>query len=204
MRSCCRPSSPVPSRRKSPPRPLAHHPPSSCASVPTARPWGTGRRSMKAAPCHCFTLAGGLPLLALALLALLFPPRAPARAVFFTGPRRICNSCRAGRSRAPPLPGLTASTVFDRAARHASALRHARDGRGRMTLRVAHRRAVCAGAFALILGSPAFAHHPGGASNTGGARAVSSPSRLPPWKPVMARSRSSTSTSASAGSAMRR
>jgi hypothetical protein len=46
-----------------------------------------------------------------------------------------------------------------------------------MTLRVAFwracwrasRRAVCAGAFALIPGSPAFAHHPGGASNTGGA-----------------------------------
>ena len=29
-------------------------------------------------------------------------------------------------------------------------------------------RAVCAGAFALIASS-AFAHHPGGASNTGGA-----------------------------------
>ena len=33
----------------------------------------------------------------------------------------------------------------------------------------ASRRAVCAGAFALIPGSPVFAHHPGGASNTGGA-----------------------------------
>jgi hypothetical protein len=46
-----------------------------------------------------------------------------------------------------------------------------------MTLRVAFgracwrasRRAVRAGAFPLILGSPAFAHHPGGASNAGGA-----------------------------------
>ena len=30
-------------------------------------------------------------------------------------------------------------------------------------------RAVCASAFALLIASSAFAHHPGGTSNTGGA-----------------------------------
>ena len=38
-----------------------------------------------------------------------------------------------------------------------------------MAHRVDHARAVCAGAFALLFATPAFAHHPGGTSNTGGA-----------------------------------
>lgn len=38
-----------------------------------------------------------------------------------------------------------------------------------MAHRVDHTRAICAGAFALLFATPAFAHHPGGTSNTGGA-----------------------------------
>jgi hypothetical protein len=64
---------------------------------------GHGQAQHEGCAIHCFTLAGGLPLLAVALLALLFPPRDRSRAVSCTapGPYRFC---RAGRSRAPPLP----------------------------------------------------------------------------------------------------
>lgn len=54
---------------------------------------------------HCATSTGGVPLLALAVLALLlFPPRAVVRFVQFVVPSRPEYLCRAGQSRAPPLP----------------------------------------------------------------------------------------------------
>jgi len=70
---------------------------------PDGVPVGHGQAQHEGCAIHCFTLAGGLPLLAFALLVLLFPPRAPARAVFFLAPGAF-RFCRAGRSRAPPLP----------------------------------------------------------------------------------------------------
>ena len=54
---------------------------------------------------HCGAAASGAPLLALAVLALLlFPPRAVARFVSFIATARSEYLCRAGQSRAPPLP----------------------------------------------------------------------------------------------------
>ncbi len=54
---------------------------------------------------HCGAAASGAPLLALAVLTLLlFPPRAVARFVQFVAPTRSEYLCRAGQSRAPPLP----------------------------------------------------------------------------------------------------
>ena len=64
---------------------------------------GHGQAQHEGCAIHCFTLAGGLPLLALALLALLFPPRDRSRAVSLVAPGAF-RFCRAGRSRAPPLP----------------------------------------------------------------------------------------------------
>jgi hypothetical protein len=53
---------------------------------------------------HCATVGGALPLLALALLALVFFPRTRLRPVRFFFPRPFEYLCRAGLSRAPPLP----------------------------------------------------------------------------------------------------
>ena len=53
---------------------------------------------------HCASVAGALPLLALALIAFLFPPRRPSRPRPFVVPRRFEYLRRAGLSRAPPLP----------------------------------------------------------------------------------------------------
>lgn len=53
---------------------------------------------------HCATVAGAVPILALALLALLFPPRMPSRARPLVFSRRFEYLRRAGLSRAPPLP----------------------------------------------------------------------------------------------------
>ncbi len=53
---------------------------------------------------HCATVAGAVPILVLALLALLFPPRAPMRLRQPVFLRRIEYLRRAGLSRAPPLP----------------------------------------------------------------------------------------------------
>jgi hypothetical protein len=52
---------------------------------------------------HCATIAGAVPALALALLALLFPPRAPLRPRQFVFSRSFKYLRRAGLSRAPPL-----------------------------------------------------------------------------------------------------
>ena len=53
---------------------------------------------------HCATAAGAVPLLVLALLALLFPPRAPVRLRQFVFSRSFEYLLRrAGLSRAPPL-----------------------------------------------------------------------------------------------------
>jgi hypothetical protein len=64
---------------------------------------GHGQAQHEGCAIHCFTLAGALPLLALALIALLFPSRARAHVAAFAT-RGPCRLCRAGRSRAPPLP----------------------------------------------------------------------------------------------------
>ena len=53
---------------------------------------------------HCATVAGAIPALALALIALLFPPRAPSRPRQFVFSRPFEYLRRAGLSRAPPLP----------------------------------------------------------------------------------------------------
>lgn len=53
---------------------------------------------------HCATAGGALPLLALALLALVFAPRALPRTQRFVFLRPFEYLCRAGLSRAPPLP----------------------------------------------------------------------------------------------------
>lgn len=53
---------------------------------------------------HCASVAGAVPLLALALIAFLFPPPRPSRPRPFAVPRPFEYLRRAGLSRAPPLP----------------------------------------------------------------------------------------------------
>ena len=53
---------------------------------------------------HCASVAGAVPLLALALIAFLFPPRRPSRPRPFVVPHPFEYLRRAGLSRAPPLP----------------------------------------------------------------------------------------------------
>ncbi len=53
---------------------------------------------------HCATAAGAAPILVLALLALLFPPRAPVRPRQFVFSSPFEYLRHAWRSRAPPLP----------------------------------------------------------------------------------------------------
>jgi hypothetical protein len=74
-----------------------------CLGPDGAPATGHGQAQHEGCAIHCFTLAGALPLLAFALIALLFPPRAPAHVASLPAPG-ACRFCRAGRSRAPPLP----------------------------------------------------------------------------------------------------
>ena len=65
---------------------------------------GHGQGQHENCAIHCTTVAGAVPVLALALLALVFAPRTtsrPARLVF-SGPFEYLR--RAWQSRAPPLP----------------------------------------------------------------------------------------------------
>jgi hypothetical protein len=65
---------------------------------------GHGHTQHENCAIHCVAVAGGVAVLALALIALLFPSRtAPRASRLFFGPA-IDLLCRAGRSRAPPMP----------------------------------------------------------------------------------------------------
>ena len=65
---------------------------------------GHGQSQHQDCAIHCLTVAGGVPALALAFLALLLPARTIARVVAFNPIRAPQFLRRAGRSRAPPLP----------------------------------------------------------------------------------------------------
>ena len=65
---------------------------------------GHGHTQHENCAIHCATFAGGVAVLALALIALLFPPRFAPRAPRLVFRPAIDLLCRAGRSRAPPLP----------------------------------------------------------------------------------------------------
>jgi hypothetical protein len=66
---------------------------------------GHGQTQHQDCAIHCATVAGGLAVLALALIAFIFVPlgRAP-RVLHVVFRPAIDLLCRAGRSRAPPLP----------------------------------------------------------------------------------------------------
>ena len=65
---------------------------------------GHGQKSQhESCAIHCAAFAGAVALV-LALIALLFPPRGASRAPHPVFHRLPNFSCRAGRSRAPPLP----------------------------------------------------------------------------------------------------
>jgi hypothetical protein len=65
---------------------------------------GHGQSQHQNCAIHCLTVAGGVPALALAFLALLLPARTISRRVTFISTRTPAFLHRAGRSRAPPYP----------------------------------------------------------------------------------------------------
>ena len=65
---------------------------------------GHGHTQHENCAIHCVAVAGGVAILALALIALLFPPRFAPRARRLVFRPAIDLLCRAGRSRAPPMP----------------------------------------------------------------------------------------------------
>ena len=70
---------------------------------PDGTPVGHGQSRHESCAIHCAAV-GAVPLLALALLGLLFPPRAASRVPGFAFRPVAAFPPRAGRSRAPPLP----------------------------------------------------------------------------------------------------
>ena len=76
-----------------------------CLTGPDGAPIsGHGQGQHENCAIHCATVAGAVPALVLALIALLFPPRAPVRPRQFVFSRRFEYLRRAGLTRAPPLP----------------------------------------------------------------------------------------------------
>jgi len=65
---------------------------------------GHGHTQHENCAIHCVAVAGGVAVLALALTALLFPPRFAPRAPQVVFRPAIDLLCRAGLSRAPPMP----------------------------------------------------------------------------------------------------
>ena len=65
---------------------------------------GHGQGQHENCAIHCATISGALPLLALALLAFVFAPRATLRPVPFVFSTPFEYLRRAWQSRAPPLP----------------------------------------------------------------------------------------------------
>ena len=166
MRSCCTPCSPASSRRSLPRRTLAAHGFEICLTDPDGAPVPASNHAQhESCAIHCNAAASGVAGRSRLRSS---PRRFPLLAATHIDVRRtsrlVRSVCAAPASAAAHLRQPDASVPF-RSGRppHAGAVRHSWRG-----LCPAGSQSIQA-LFALLLATPAFAHHPGGASNTGGA-----------------------------------